>query len=299
MSEEIEGIEGIAAPAIDSNPDQIIVALDATQLDTMQDCLYKFDLRHGDGREESQRYIEPLELNKGIKKGKLYHDFMEYYYKARRDGEGVGKSRSDAVTTNRPRFHLTGLEDDEIKQVITAFILYTEAYPNENFEIIDVERPFSVTLHETDSLIIMWEGIVDLRYNISAIDEKQTMDHKTGSRKNYYDEQTNQFLGYSFASGDKVVVINEIVFTKDPSFNRQPLSYNPLMIERWKESVVDTVQEYLLYHQLGKFPRRIRSCNLKYPCIFNKWCKADEDTQRWLLKTDYKTGKRWDPFDRS
>jgi PD-(D/E)XK nuclease superfamily len=298
MSEDLPILDALPNVNVEGNPDKIIIALDATQLDAMQDCLYKFDLRHGENRPEEQRYIEPMELNQGIKKGKLFHDFMEYYYKARRDGEGVGKARADAVTTNRPRFHLSGLEEDQIKEVVMAFILYTENYGNELFTILDVERPFSVTLHEDDNLAIIWEGICDLRVLIQSIEEKQTIDHKTGSRKNYYDEQTNQFLGYSFASGDKVVVINEIVFTKTPSFNRQPLSFNSLMIERWRESVIDTVREYLLYRELNHFPRRIRSCNLKYPCVFNKWCKADEDTQRWLLKTDYKAGKPWDPFNR-
>lgn len=271
---------------------KIIVALDATQLDSMQDCLYKFHVRH------DAPYMEPKELNKGILKGKLLHHFLEDYYKARRGNEAVTKARADAVTLNRPKFPTSGLEEDEIKQVVMAFIFYTEMYSNENFDIISVEQPFSVTLFEDDYLAILWEGIIDLRYRLSAINETQTMDHKSGQRKNYYDEQTNQFIGYSFASGDRVVVINEIVFTKEPSFNRQPLSFSPLMIERWLESVVATVREYLAYRSIDYYPRRYRSCNLKYPCIYNAWCKADDDTQKWLLKTDYKIGKKWDPFER-
>lgn len=276
---------------IDSSQ-KIIVALDSMQLGFIQSCLRKYHLRHNlliDSREHSQ----------GINKGILGHEFLRFYYIARRANETIKQAREEGITHGRKKIPELDLEDDAITDVTRKFIEYTNVYSGETYEIIDVEQPFSVDLYEDDGLIIVWEGIIDLFAKHGA--EFLVVDHKTGSRKDYWDPLHNQLVGYATVKGTKLVMINEVIFVKgvNEGFHRSPLTMTAEITNLFRESTVASVKNYLAYAAANYYPPNMHSCNSgKFGCSFRDFCKADVRTQEWLMKTQYKYTTKWDPFQR-
>ena len=184
--------------------------------------------------------------------------------------------------------------------VIKTFAEYARHYTNETWHPVAVEEPFSVQIYEDEELIILWEGIIDLRVEIPGMKEKPFVDHKTSSRIQYVDNLDNQFIGYATATGENTGFVNQIIFKSGPDkFNRPPLPFDATLKKVWLDSVVDSAREFLVYESTGIWPRRIRSCNAdKFPCIFRDICKGDERTQKWVKETRFRKVEKWDVFTR-
>jgi hypothetical protein len=278
--------------SLENHGNKVIVALDSMQLGFIQACLRKYFLRH-------VQLIDSREHSQGINKGILMHEFLRFYYIARRAGEKVKQAQEEGITHGRKKIPELDLDDEAITDTTRKFLEYGVVYQNEFFEVIDVEQPFSIDLFEDDQLVIVWEGIRDL--DIMLGNELYVYDHKTASRKDYWDELHNQLIGYAFAGGTKLLMINEIVFVKavNEGFHRSPLTMTPHIVDLWRESTIASVKNYLAYASLDYYPPNVHSCNSgKFGCTFRDFCKADPETQKWLMKTKYKTATKWDPFTR-
>lgn len=287
----IEPLSGEQLPSITQDSNKIIVALDSMQLGFIQACLRKYNLRHN-------LLIDSREHSKGINKGILMHEFLRFYYVARRSGETAKRSVEEGITHGRKKIPELNLEDSEVTETTRKFIEYGDKYTNETWEVIDVERPFSVDIYEDDHLIIVWEGIIDLHVRVGL--EEYVVDHKTASRKEYWDELYNQLIGYSIAKKTKLIMMNEIVFLKTAGegFNRSPLTMSKQIHDLFLESTVNSVKNYLAYAAMNYYPPNVHSCNQKYGCAYREFCKADDRTREWLLKTQYHYTTKWDPFTR-
>lgn len=279
-------------PTITQDQNKIIVALDSMQLGFIQACLRKYDLRHN-------KLIDSREHSQGINKGILMHEYLRFYYVAKRGGATIKQAREEGITHGRKKIPELDLDDEAITDTTRKFIEYTNVYAGETFEILDIEQPFSVDLYEDDGLIIVWEGIRDLDIRLGT--EDMVYDHKTASRKDYWDPLHNQIIGYAFAKNTKLVVMNEIVFVKgvNEGFHRSPLTITPDIMKLWRESTINSVKNFLVYAAIDYYPPNVHSCNSgKFGCTFRDFCKADDRTREWLMKTQYKLTTKWDPFTR-
>lgn len=277
--------------SLENHGNKIIVALDSMQLGFIQACLRKYDLRHN-------KLIESREKGKGINKGSLMHEFLRYYYTAKRDGAFSKQAVEEGITHGRKKIPEFDLEDEDITDVTRKFIEYGNKYTNEAIEILDIEQPFSLDLYEDDHLVIVWEGIRDLDVRLAG--EDYVWDHKTASRKGNWDELHNQLIGYAYSRPCKLLIINEIVFVKGvgEGFYRHPLTMSRDIINLWRESTIASVKNYLAYAAIDYYPPNVHSCNQMFGCGFKDFCKADERTREWLMKTQYHYTTKWDPFQR-
>jgi hypothetical protein len=276
---------------LENHGNKIIVGLDSMQLGFIQACLRKYDLRHN-------KLIDAREHSQGINKGILMHEFLRFYYVARRNQATIKQSTEEAITHGRKKIPELSLDDDAVTDTTRKFLEYGQKYNGETIEIVDIEQPFSVDLFEDDQLVIVWEGIRDLDYNLQF--EKYVMDHKTASRKGNWDPMHNQLVGYAYARGCKNIMINEIVFVKTPGdgFHRHPLSVSREILNLFRESTIAAVKNYLAYAAADYYPPNMHSCNQQFGCTFKEFCAADDRTREWLMKTKYHYTTKWDPFTR-
>ena len=272
-----------------------IVAFDSQRLGSFQACPERFNLRFNQN-------LDIAELGEGIRKGSLIHLLLATYYKRKMENGNDSKEAGGWIVSNYSKI-ISEIDYDisEIQHdVIGTFAEYVKKYFNETWIPIAVEEPFSVPVYEDDELILLYEGLVDLRIKIHGMTEQPWVDHKSGSRRQYPDNLDNQFIGYSVALGETTGFVNAIEFKKDPDkFHRSPLPFDQTLKKRWLDSLVDTAREFLTYDMIGHWPRRIRSCNAdKFPCIFRDICKGDEKMQKWVKETRFRVVPQWDVFTR-
>lgn len=304
--------------------EKLIIALDSQRFSAAQGCLFRFNMRFN-------KHIDKADTSTAISKGTLFHELLRYYYFGRMKietpeflvtkenlPEGLTllnnltpfESERQAVPIARRKIPELTIDEDSIIEVISTFSAYVQHYAGEPWEILNVESPFSVILYEDDKprvvagveysgLVILWEGIIDLEVRNDNGDI-YPIDHKTASRRNYPDELNNQFHGYVFAKGSKMMVVNQIEFKKSPDkFNREFLVYPSYMVDNWVQSVIDTVERKLIPAISDDYwYREMHDCNQKFQCVFTDYCKADKVSQKFLLQTKYKETKPWDPFSR-
>ena len=287
--------------------DKFIIALDSQRLGAL-DCLRRYNLRFNTN-------LDRNETSEGIQKGALFHELLRYYYIGRAGLQEVPElltpyqARDSAIIQAREKIPEIGIQDDDTIICISTFHEYVEHYASEQWQVNSIEAPFSVILHEDDNpffmnateysgLVILWEGIIDL--GVTASGETFPVDHKTASRRNYPDELNNQFMGYAFAMQSRQVVVNQIEFKKNPDkFNREFLAYPNFLIDDWVESVVETVKFRLLRAiERDKWAPNFHACNQKFQCVFTKLCKADKQSKKFLMSTNYAVTKPWDVFSR-
>lgn len=306
---------------------KLIIALDSQRLGALEDCLFRYDLRFN-------RNLDQGTTSLAIQKGSFMHELLRFYYLGRKGNEPVTEAevygpdgsditiefseplkpydaRDNAIPQARKKLVEISLSDeDAITEVLATFHEYVDYYSACTWKIIDVESPFSVVLFEDDvvrvvnneeysGLIILWEGIIDLEV-MNAAGESFPVDHKTAGRRNYPEVLTNQFAGYAFKTDQKLVCVNQIEYKKGADkFHRPFLVYPNHIINRWCESVINTVVErYIPALNSGNYYRNIHACNTKFKCVFAEYCEADATSQKFLLNSKYTETKPWDPFNR-
>lgn len=287
--------------------EKLVIALDSQRLGAL-DCLRRYDNRFN-------KNLDRNETSEGIQKGALFHELLRYYYIGRAALDIAPESmtpyaaRDAAIVQAREKIPEIGIDETDIITCISTFHEYVEHYSSEQWQVDNIESPFSVIMYEDDEpifcngkmhsgIIILWEGIIDLE--VTAANESFPVDHKTASRRNYPDELNNQFMGYAFAKQARQVVVNQIEFKKSPDkFNREFLAYPNFLIDDWVESVVEAVK-YRLVPAISrnKWSPNFHACNQKFQCVFTKLCKADEQSKKFLMNTAYAVTKPWDVFSR-
>jgi PD-(D/E)XK nuclease superfamily len=279
----------------DSTTMKAIVAFDSQRLNTLQACPERYRLKF-------HERLELPELGEGIRKGSMMHTLLKHYYLHKMSGAGSSEA-SVYVLDNYRNFlsEITYPIDDIQGEVIRVFAEYCHFYKDERWIPVSVEEPFSTPIYEDDELILIYEGIIDLRVEVPGMRERPTVDHKTSSLRQYLDNLDNQFIGYAFVSGESTGFVNTIIFKQGmDKFARPPLPFDDTIKKVWLNAVVDSAREFLACETSGVWPRRIRSCNAdKFPCIYRDLCKGDEKTQRWLKETRFRIVEPWDVFTRA
>jgi len=277
-------------------PDKKVIALDSQILSALQLCPQRL----------KYEFIDNLRLTVTpgyFEKGSLMHKMLHLYYSLmkHRPNWALKRITDLCVRKGRKYYIKLAIPVEDCENVIAHFQAYAERYGRERFEVIYVEKPFAKKIYEDDSMIIIYQGMIDLgvRYPGEVL---TVIDHKTGERDDAPSQLENQFLGYAWAFDTQNVVVNKINFYKEihtgndkqQSFRRYTLSYSKGLIEEWVEDTISDAHVLLSYTELGMFNRRRASCKRPMECPFFSICKQERGAREFIKRSKYSVGKHWD-----
>lgn len=275
------------------------VIMDGSMLNNLQACPYKFWLNHELDLVANDKSV-PLE------EGDLLHHMYEFF--------NTVKMRDPSIVYDELRFHsaladaishgerhcveqnLTPSEADEVIYQFKAHVLH-EQFNGER--VLEVEKPFLITLYEDEDYRIHYAGKIDL-----IVDKPHfgvcVKDFKKKSRTSPPEPLSNQFTGYSYATKIKTVIVDEVGFQKslEPQkrFKEFPVYYTDDQWEAWK---VDTIWwgHMLIYHmEENRWPRNRTSCDKYNGCVYGKICNSStEDGRASIMNGLYTKAPHWDP----
>ena len=272
-----------------------IVKLDSQILNSIQFCGYRYQQEHiGNWR--------PNKKATALQRGGTMHSMLAHFYKQRMKPDfSLARAIEDAEIVGREAISSTEIPAEEFQdEDLRVFREYNLYYQNDGWEILAVEQPFSRILHESEDLVILWEGIVDLVIKDPSIG-KATVDHKTESRKSNPFILSNQFQGYE-DSFKLPVIVNKIGYQKtlpnNERFRRLVHDSTPPLLKEWQDDVVYWVKLAISWHEQNYFPRNRTSCDKYSGCIFQPICKVPEEVREFKLMSKFFQDKKWDPFSR-
>jgi hypothetical protein len=178
---------------------------------------------------------------------------------------------------------------EHLSLVTPRILQYVAYYQNETWRPLQAEIGFSKSLYEDDNHLIVYEGKIDLLMEVQGI--KAFVDHKSQSRHRNLPEDSNQFLGYAWATGFRLGIINFLNLapsksTKD-AFRREICNYNPQLVEEWKEGAIETGLKMADSIRREHYPKQRQGCNGVYGlCDFIK----KEPWSPWELLGDNDDG---------
>jgi hypothetical protein len=279
---------------------KVNVLLDATMLDTFLSCPAKFDYRFNKDK------VTP-ETAKPLDRGTLVHLGKEEYYKCLQKGlpfEQAVDSMLAAIRIEGTKSDLEAGEISFILQVMEANVRFWRI-ADQRYEIIAIEQPFSYVLHEDELLKIIMMGKIDLLFSDNKY-QNCPMDTKSFERDFGVKRLTNQFQNYAYAMNSNFLFVDRVGFQKidtakpipeEKKFKRIPLSYDPLILEQWKQNVIKWVRVYYDCVVNDEWPMNLTSCD-KYnrTCEYYEVCDSSgEAAKEYKLSVNFKTGEKWDP----
>jgi hypothetical protein len=204
--------------------------------------------------------------------------------------QGIVKRHYDYVSTQ------SDLPIEICEEVYKTYLQYAQYYENDGWLPIAVEQSFSKVLFESESVKILYEGIIDW------LDEHKIVDHKSSSRRGEPLSLSNQFMGYAWAFGVHNVVINKVGFQKTldakDKFERYTKSYPNSLIEEWKANTIRTALELMVDVQnVVEMEKKfdLTSCDKYGGCIYTQVCETEPEARPWKMQTNYKIGEVWSP----
>jgi len=281
-----------------TNPDKVVVKLDSQIANAIDLCAERYRLEHVLNR-------RPIKKGEALERGGVMHSMMGHYYRGKMEGRTVkgehNKLIDECVLIGRQeasmaRFDLQQFEEEDL-YTFKENILH---HQYDGWEILSVEEPFTRVLFDSEDLMILWEGIIDLRIR-DAKGVGGVVDHKTEARKSTPFVLSNQFQGYSWAF-DSQVIINKIGFQKTlenrERYRRIYITHEPALLEEWRQDIIRGVRRAIEWHRVDYFPRNRTSCDKYSGCIFQQVCKAHPAVREYKLQAYYIQDKAWDPYTR-
>lgn len=296
------------------------IALDSQILNTVQAC----------GRKAWFEFLQnwrPTEKAEALEKGDLMHRMCAHYYRARMARRSdFSVVIEECLEVARKASVDMDLTESTVDENMKQFVAYAHHYNNDGWIPLEVERPFSKVLYrredevewrqgsvvspvevpgyekviKKEGLQILYEGVIDLiadtPHGIFVID------HKTATRRSSPTKLSNQFFGYSWATGTYNVIVNRIGFQKtlkeDQRFQRIILSYNPQLLQEWAQSAIYWTKVLVGYIDTNYYPPNFTSCDKYSGCIFQEVCEAIPDVREFKLQTNFFIGEPWSPHTR-
>lgn len=279
---------------VNSTEKIIDICLDATMLDTFLDCPAKFNYRFNMNRHTLVK-ATPLD------KGDLIHKGFEPYYLALKEKN----SFEEALEKAKKGFDIatidSDLEPDDIRNMKNSLIESIHFWRNVDFryEVLAVESPFAYVLYTDNYIRITMIGKIDLLVNDGAY-RNMPVDHKSYSRDFPLSKLANQFCNYSFACKSNYLLVNRVglqtSLPPEKKHKRQPLSYDSIFLNQWKQNVIEWCYDYVNCVADNKWRMNTTSCT-KYNriCEYYDVCNSSGiDAKIYKLNTDFKDGPKWD-----
>lgn len=210
--------------------------------------------------------IKPLVEDEAPQIGTAVHRGLAAYYENGRDtakaltacGHGPEPAVHQATARNLVDAYIRHWSDQADFKVVAI-----EHYQHKSFA--DRSRHFSVSFGTRPDLVIEDDG------------RKIVVDHKTAGRDSgdFLLEWKNsmQFVGAAAVTGIRSVMLNRIVKTRIPKFDRQTFFVDDSQIAKWKRDLLLLDKDRRRYMRTGYFPRRRSACIQRYKvCPFYHLC---------------------------
>ncbi len=243
--------------------------------------------------------------------GQAVHLALEHYYK------GATPEATIKVFEDYFRPHET-MEDD-LRTMETGRSLLRAYFKQvrDEFEVVEVERPFRVTLAEDDhgEPLVEYAGRLDLVIRWSSTGRLRIMEHKTTSRLGrFIQDPNNQGMGYMWGAAKLYPdeEVEAIVFNflgvyktggKRPSryeegtaFKRVPAYYSKQRLIQWQLHTVALLHDITTAQERGIFWTNTVSCSLyNGECPYIPLCVAETEKERDTLIEEAYEHSPWTP----
>ncbi len=283
---------------------KVNIVLDMSSYDLFELCKARYNYRHNLLKVPQERKSKALDM------GSLVHEGYEVYYKELQKGTHFN-DRMQACYNRIYSYATTedpNVEEQDLKLVIGTVEQNLDYWrvDDEVLEILEVERAFAYVLYEDAEVRIVLTGKIDLFCNIPKIGRSAgytgiPLDHKTYQREFEVPRLSNQFMNYTFATQSNYLMVNRIGFQKtlkpEEKFKRPVVSYDPIMLEEWKQDVIQTVlHEYLDCVGRNFWKRNFTSCfKFNRKCEYYDICESSgAEAKAFKLETNYRLAEQWD-----
>lgn len=272
----------------------ITIVWDSTMFSSFQQCALQFDLAHN-------RDYEPNKTAEAIEEGSLVHALMEPYYESLKKGFKVKDAEEFALVQGREYAMDLDLDMGETEEIIDHFRQYVAYWGQEPDKILEVERPFLITLYQDEDIRVLYCGKIDLLVERHKDGQLMVRDHKKRRQNRAISVFSNQFIGYCIATKTTHLEVNSFGLQKslpaNEKFMRFPVSYPQQLKERWIKNCVWWAQQYVYHHKSGLWPENWTSCDKMSGCQFKPHCKSiTPEQQEFVLHIQFRKRKtKWDP----
>ena len=305
------------------NPNRIILTLDSHALTYSEQCLKKYYFNQVENLHLLK--IEWPKLEKGkftsVKKqgakelGTFIHDIIMRVNRLRlRVIKGKVPFKflvTDSTIINLGFKHISRRkefsQDDKIFHQTKFMEFYSMIKTTHGWLTpLGYETGFSKILYEDNDVCFIYEGRVDFIGESANWDTPIWVDYKTQSRESPLYENTNQFLGYSWAVGTNLGFIQYYGLQKDrrkeEAFRLKTIFHPQHLIEQWKKETIHQFRKVAGLIPFGEkgFDRNRSHCvgDLYGPCMYVKICdnaSALPEVLNGIKQTFYKIEK-WSPW---
>ena len=296
---------------IDKSGSKVNIILDMSMWDLFELCKARYNMHHN-----MNRTLPMSKKSQALDSGGLAHEGLEVYFNKLKEGIHY----NDRMHAALQRMRLVScdpdqcnLNEEETKRVIQAVEESCDywRFEDEQMEVLEVERVFAYVLFEDDYVRIIISGKIDVLYNMPQIGRASEyknlpMDHKTYSREFEVPHLSNQFQNYCVATGSHYLICNRIGLhdpeakTPKPSeekFKRVPLSYDPLILEDWKNNTIHGIlHEYLECVATGVWRMNFTSCwKFNRKCEYYEVCDTSgAENKLYKLTEGFLVSSPWD-----
>jgi hypothetical protein len=291
-----------------------IIDVDSTTLSNIQLCARK-------AQYNNIYNLAPYEKGEALEKGDLMHRMLEVYYSLRLDQGPDLNSPTWLELADEANIHPNkdkdsdpdpiktsidagiffasklSIESEVSEEVIDQFKAYCEYYEHDFWHPLAVEEVGRVVMYEDSEILISYTYKIDLVAEKGNL--KAPFDHKTSQRRGAPSAMSNQFIGYCYATGLNMIVINKIGFQKSlkPSerFERHMIPISDDKIDEWRENTILWAKQWDYFHNILKqYPMNFTSCDKFGGCMFRRVCESDRENREWNLNRDFQVVEKWD-----
>lgn len=302
--------EAILVEKVDS---KVNIVISASSLDLFLLCKARFNYRTN-----LKKVLPLVQKSRSLDLGSLAHIGYETYFKSLAIGMHyqdrmqaslmkIREIASDPETSNI-------LAEENGNEAFTHLLNTFEQncdywrHEDEHLEILAVETPFDYILFEDDYVRLIVSGKIDLLVNVPPLGRNSgysnlPFDHKTYSRDFPLYRLSNQFINYAAVCNSNFLIVNRVGLQKslkpEEKFKRVPLSYDPLIIQEWKDNTIKTIlDEYLNCVREDSWPMNFTSCyKFNRLCEYYEVCDSSgKEAKIWKLESNYVDAPKWDKY---
>lgn len=275
---------------------KVNIVFDMSKYDLFRLCEARYNYRHN-------LNIGLPTKSEQLDRGSLVHVGAEVYYQALKDKHPYATAANMALSKIREAGVIsTDLDNETINRVIDVMEEYFDYWQiaDQGFVINEVEQPFMYELFANDDVRIFLAGKIDLVISDNRY-ENEPYDHKSYDRTYNVGRMNNQFKNYCVATKSNYLTVNKIGFQKTlkphEKFIRTKLTYDPLILEEWKQNVITALMNnYLTCVAENNWPMNETSCEkFNRRCEFYEICDSSGlPAKNYKINTNYIKLEPWD-----
>lgn len=237
-------------------------------------------------------------MRDALVRGSGLHNLLYLYYQSRIKRQSIERAVMNAMRYMRFQ---RKMNSQHIATILPKALQYFAYYKDETWIPLQAEIGFTKLLYEDDDHLFVYEGKIDLIMEVQRI--RAFVDHKSQMMRKNLPEESNQFLGYAWATELRLGIINYInlspsIAPKD-AFRRVICNYTPNLIEEWKQGAIETCLNMARDVKNNHFPKRRNGCLGVYGlCDFIDVCKqTNTNIIQGKLEKEFIKKERWSSWD--